>query len=1127
MKKTSKLTSIMLAGTMICLYALTACKSTEETKTLAEPQSITYADGTLAWSVVESATAYEVVVYQGTTSEIALEKQTVTETSVSVASLTIGNYTAGITATAEGYQSSNEKKYTFEVKAAPEKLATPDGFACENGQISWNAVSGAAGYTVKVTEKATGTAKIEKTVMAASISVADLEAGNYTLSVKANGVENVSLDSLAAAYDFTVAAKTVKLATPSGASVDVAARLVKWSAVENAQGYLVIAKKGSEKLFEKTVNTAEADISDVEESEFVLTIVAKGNGETTSDSDEYVYNVKINAQKLAAPSDISADSNGNTLSWKEVAGSDAYRLIVKKGDDTVIDEETIENSYDISSLGKGDYDVTLQTIAAEDDVFAADSDVAAYALTIASLGAYQAIENLRIDGGYLVWDENNARAYDVVVIERGNTTKLDVNGVTATDGKFMIAATGLASGNYTVSVTPADNRHDAEKGEAASYELTITEVRNYNAAQIATFDGAMPVGEHGKVELVTRNGKQVAKLTPTADGWGRIGSSSFTVNYDNNPVLYIDIEDIVIGGFHAQVQVDGNNLKVLDDGAKLADVALNLAEKTGLTGSKDTIIRLGVDNSSTTSANDAEAYYNGIRVMYITDYVAPFEGKLEKVTGFDIADGMTIGWKAVDHADSYRLTLKNKADNSVIKSSTQDGISMKAADLDAGEYILAVTAFNSMNDKALESDEATYAFKVTYLANYSAQDVSGFTSNLLGDSKTIGYDEATDTAVYNPDKTYGYGAIAPATGVSVNLTNKPFAVVDVAKVDHGYLIRGGWKEDGGNETTLVLRNDTVGALTDTKLYIELWKKADQNGAAVYGKGTYRFGMGFLAGGGNKGQVAVRSIKLVEITAIEDLQPGAKTPLAKPSGAKESKGEIIADSVKGNAAYTPKYSVTVTEKGGEQIYTATNLSAPSVMLAALDLVNGKTYRVAFKALGDDNYFVDSEEYVVEVTYTEILALTDFSNLDYTTMADKKGGSTKLTGANGSLTSTVANGNWGYDFFNIDVSAALEQLNADKDNIYLQWTIDLDKTTAGATLATRFYYPKNKDVVGTGWGDSTAQRAFLTKEWSDKITDDGVIWFALGQGGNSVDGAEQKVVVCSSFKFVKFALSEVNA
>ena len=54
----------------------------------------------------------------------------------------------------------------------------------------------------------------------------------------------------------------------------------------------------------------------------------------------------------------------------------------------------------------------------------------------------------------------------------------------------------------------------------------------------------------------------------------------------------------------------------------------------------------------------------------------------------------------------------------MIKSSTQDGISMKAADLDEGEYILAVTAFDSMNDKALESDVATYAFKVTYLANY-------------------------------------------------------------------------------------------------------------------------------------------------------------------------------------------------------------------------------------------------------------------------------------------------------------------------------------------------------------------------------------------------------------------------
>ena len=93
MKKTSKFTSIMLAGSMVCMYAFTACKSTEETKTLAEPQSITYTDGTLGWAAVESATAYEVVVNQGATSEIALEKQTVTETSVSVASLTIGNYT--------------------------------------------------------------------------------------------------------------------------------------------------------------------------------------------------------------------------------------------------------------------------------------------------------------------------------------------------------------------------------------------------------------------------------------------------------------------------------------------------------------------------------------------------------------------------------------------------------------------------------------------------------------------------------------------------------------------------------------------------------------------------------------------------------------------------------------------------------------------------------------------------------------------------------------------------------------------------------------------------------------------------------------------------------------------------
>jgi len=434
---------------------------------------------------------------------------------------------------------------------------------------------------------------------------------------------------------------------------------------------------------------------------------------------------------------------------------------------------------------------------------------------------------------------------------------------------------------------------------------------------------------------------------------------------------------------------------------------------------------------------------------------------------------------------------------------------------------LTVSAFNSTNDKALESDPATYNFKVTYLAEYSAKDISAFTVNLVGDSKSVYYDEKTDTAVMNNDGAYGYGAIAPATGVQVNLSNQPFAVVDAASIEYGYLIRGLWTEDGKSAQTLVLRNDTVGALTDTKLYIELWKKADQNGAPVFGKGTYAFGMGFLAGE-IQGKVVLNGIKLVEITEVSELDPDAHAPLAAPSDAKEEKGVLSANSVKGNEMYTPTYAVTVAEKDGVQVYSETKLSAPSVDLAALGLTSGKTYSVTFKAEGDNGYFVDSPEYTVEVGYEEAFALTDFSALDYETMAAKKGGNTVLTGEKGKLTSVVKNGDWGYNFFNVDISSVRDKLT---DDYYMQWTIDVENSTAGANIATRFL--KGEEVVGTGWGDSAIQKAFLTREWNDKITEDGVIWFAFGHGGGQAGSEENKTVVCTSIKFVKFTVKDVQA
>lgn len=1126
-----KIFAMMLALAMLASVALVGCDNGGDENKLAQPASVTYADGTLSWSAVEGAETYGVTVYERGSDTEVLATQTVAKTSLDVSSLDAGDYTAGVVANAEGKTSSDEKREDFTVAAAPTALATPTGFAYADGKVTWGAVSGAAGYTVEVAD-AGGTAVIaEQKINAAELSVSSLAAGTYTITVTANGTSGVSLDSLAAEYTFTVEPVLTKLATPSGGAVDIENRKVTWTAVSGATSYLVSGSKGGETVFnQQTVTAAEISIAGVEETEFTLTVIAVGDPATTTNSDPYNYEVKIEAVPMDAPTDIGLDADEeDLLIWSEVAMSDAYRLIIRQGENNpIVDTELIVNEYDISDLAVGSYTVTVQTLADPDDIFVTDSAVSSYDLTIESLGAFQAIENLRISGGYFRWDANNARGYDIVVTERGDDQPLALNGVTAADNSFMIAGIGLTSGDYTFSVTPVDNRHDTERGTAATFDFTLTVVQSFDAEDIAGFDGNSPVGEHGRAELVTYNDKQVAKVTPTADGWGRVGSSAVTVNYNSNPVLYIDIEGLEVGGYHAQIRVNGENYSVLNDSATNSDSAVSM--KVGeITGTQSTNIRLGVDNSSSTTANDAIAYYNGCTILYLTEYTAAFEGQLGKVEGYNVSNGMDIAWDGVENADSYYVTVVNSDGVTVHEKAAQSAVSLSARDYAEGTYTITVSAFDSGNPLALESEETSFTFKVAYLETYSAEDISGFDQVLVGDPQTIGYDEDTNTAILNPNKDRGYGAIAPATGVEVNLSNMPFARVDTARVDYGYLVRGRFTPSGGSAQVLVLRNDTPVVMEDGGvLYIELWRKADQNNAPVYGSGTYQFGMGFLAGS-NQGQVVLNNIRLVEITAVTENVPGANVKLDTPTEPKEEKGVLSANPVNGNSEYTPTYQVVVTPKdGGAAVYDQSGLASPSVNLYEINLVSGTIYTVSIIAEGDtddgeQNYFADSDPCTVEIAFEEIVVIDDFSDLDYTTYASLKGGNTQFTTAeDGSFVSTVANGGWGYDFFNIDISEIKEDLTND---YYLAWKIDLEKSTEGANIATRFINSAG-EAVGTGWGDSSLQAAFLTKEWSDKIDATDTIWFAFGQGGASVstpDADGNKVVVLESMSFVKYTLN----
>lgn len=1146
MKKSSKVLALLLASAMGCSVMLSACKPIEKDPNenppigqedkLAAPASLSYQDGKLVWSAVTGATSYEVVVTKGSSQAL---KQTVTTTELSVASLEAGDYTASVKALADGKQTSDAKTCNFTVAAELQRLATPTGFNFANGKVVWTAVEGAtAGYLVKVTDSADKVAIAEQTVNSAELDVSSLAAGTYSISVTAKEVAGKALASLPATYSFTVEATTVRLATPTGGALDVEGRKVTWTAVPNAEEYEVTISADGDDTTE-TVDSAEISVAGVETDTFTVTVVAKADG--YDDSEPYVYTAKVNAIALAKVNDLLYREG--VLSWKHAGGADHFHIVVKQGSETKLDEESFEPaqdeiySFELSELPAGEYVAEVYAIADEFDVFRSDSAAETVSVTIESLGAYQKVENIRVEGPYLTWDENNAQDYEIKVTEKEKTQALELNGVKVQDGKFNFLATGLPAGDYTFSVTPKDGRHTGE-AETSTFDIALQNVVSYDAEAIARFDGSMPRGEHGKVELVTENGTKVAKLMPTVDGWGRIASPDFSLNYDNNPVVHIAIEEVVLGGYHLQVQIGGLNYIVVDDSTITGDtykafVPVAESDKehpAGITGVKTSFLRLGVDHSTNTAANDAETHFAGLSVWYLNEWTAPFEGKLEKPEGFEISNGMEVVWNAVENADSYNVTVK-KGEETILTKTAQNGVNYVARDLAEGEYTITVSAINSQNEKAEESDEATYQFKVEYLAEYTPEEMATFT-NVAGDDTSVHYDEENGYAIFNYEHKAGWGAYGPATGVEVNLINHPFAYVDIegyeADADKPVvmLARGAF-----NGETLVLRNDTtVDADSKDDLYIELWKRADRGGEAVTGTGAYRFGLGYT----QNTSVFAKLIRIVQITEVEVLTPGAKKPLAAPFAAKETDGVLKAELVKGNSEYTPTYNVTVTEKtAGTEISEKSGLSEPSVNLGTLGLANGKTYVVSFKAVGDNDYFVDSEEYKVEVLYTEALSITDFSTVQIT---DRKSGDNPELTLNDQkeLVCTTNNPGWGYRFIAIDLTEALQGTLTKKD-FYMQWTVDLeasDKTNV--TIATRFLkHSEEGEIIedrGTGYGDSAiTMETFLTKQWGEDEcfgTDKNILNFAFGMGGGDTGtGESTKKAVLKSIKFVKFTVSEI--
>ena len=876
-------------------------------------------------------------------------------------------------------------------------LAKPAGLAYANDQVSWNAVENASnGY--KVVVKKGETEVISKEVTTTSISVEDLDAGEYVAYVNALAVEGSYKASPVAELAFTVAEKVVEptaLATPASFAYNSEEQKVSWGTVEGAVSYKVSAVKTDTELTvieEQVIAETEISVAELPTKEITIKVVAvAATADTThKDSEEASYALEIAANKLATPANLAVAQD--VISFEEVANSDCYliQVFAKEDLENALLEavDTIETELNVAELGKGEYVVKVIAYAPIDSIYYADSEVAELAFEIASLGELKTPENLAINGGNITWSANDARGYAVEIVKRGTEEQVSYEGIEVVNNSFMLAGLQVEDGDYTFRIKALSNRHDAAESAVATYDFTLTTAKAFDAEAIASFNGAVLAnnwgGEHAQAELVEIDGVKYGLVTPTADGWGRVASPQFTVNFNNNPVLFLEMGSI-FGGFHVQMTYDGTLYSVLNDTLKEGNIAQSLnSVKTesgvvlSATGIQTIALRLGVDNSTTTTANDAKAHYHAVKVVYLTEYKEPenVETQLWAPENLGISNVGSLTWSGVENATHYAVEVVIKGTTDAVYEQEIDSTSIIAYNLEQGDYTINVKAINKTNALFLDSEVVSYDFTVTSVVKYTGTQMQSFICG-GGDNPVVQYNEAEDTVTINPNGAVGWGWVWDSVGVTIDLDKNPLIIVNIDRSnDGGYLARATYSGAGH----IVMANDTPGAFSSQKTLV--FRAAVNVDGNPQGSGVvegYKFGIGVR---GN-GEIVVSSIRILTVTEYKEAVSEQVTLEAPANLAITNNAEIKWDSV----TDATTYKVVVSNAEGTVQEVSTIRSVYSVAHLPVGV-----YTLSVVASSDNELILDSAASTYKFQITEAVSYSA-QELGNAEMGDGDGGNVR--------------------------------------------------------------------------------------------------------------------------------------
>lgn len=303
-------------------------------------------------------------------------------------------------------------------QTTPVVLTAPTGIKYDGATITWNAVTGAQKYSVRINEG--------EAMSTAATAFAYRNSANTAFTVTVTAKADGSEDSPAGAHQF------IPLEKISTVNVSQSGEL-SWEAVEFATGYLVSVDNKESEIYTTTFSDFETG-----SHTFKVKPVTNLESDTASYYAAWSDSKTLNILGDVDKSKITYSLERSLLTWAAVPGAAGYHVTISG---VTLPVDTTVNTTSLSYTAElGNFAVTVQTLGNGSTTFDGRG-------TVDKTFVYlETARNLRIVNGALLWDEvSGAEGYKVKV---GTVENQQVFTECKFEGNFQ------ANRPYTVSVMP-------------------------------------------------------------------------------------------------------------------------------------------------------------------------------------------------------------------------------------------------------------------------------------------------------------------------------------------------------------------------------------------------------------------------------------------------------------------------------------------------------------------------------------------------------------------------------------------------------------------------------------------------------------------------------------------------